>query len=187
MEHLAGGKLYSMTRYSDPEQLQAARDESSRRGFLTLAGVVVGAVAAGCTVGRPGSAGSRTQAADPLTQLLAEHAALRDSYDATIRAIGTLGVRLAPLRSNLEQHVAALAAALARKPPPSAAAASVSSAATSSAAAVVDPVAAIAALRAAEGSLQQKTMSYVPNSSADRIGLLGSIAACHACHQIVLQ
>ncbi|MEO6955310.1 MAG: hypothetical protein ABI137_01080 [Antricoccus sp.] len=177
-----------MTRYSDAEQIQASRDQPSRRGFLALAGAIVGASAAGCTVGRPGSTGSRTRAPDPLTQLLTEHASLRDSYDATIRAIGTLGVRLAPLKSNLEQHVAALAAALARKPPPPAAAASVSSAAAaSSGAPIADPVAAIAALRAAESSLQQKTMSYVPNSAADRVGLLGSIAACHACHQIVLQ
>lgn len=173
-----------MIKYSMVSPVRGVSHGHSRRGFLALAGAAASVIVVGCTVGRPRSAASPTRVADPLSALLTDHAALRDTYAATIMAIPTLGPRLTPLHANLEQHVAALAAALARKPPQPVAS---SSAATPAVAPATDPAAAITALHGSEASLQQAIESTIPSAAADRTGLLGSIAACHACHQAVLQ
>jgi hypothetical protein len=133
-----------------------------------------------------------------LAVLHAEHRLLA-GYDATARVHPELATRLAPLRADHVEHVAALQAA--RTDPAGApdgatpAGATPSGAGPESGAAGSAPAAppvpnsaaaALAALRAAERAAAAAGASAAETAPAEHAALLASISACEASHQVLL-
>lgn len=137
-----------------------------------------------CT-GRPAGEDVNTKKApDPLEAVLTSHTTLRDKYAAALAAAPTLVPLLTPLHAESVKHVDALAAAMARKPP--AASRSSEPSGPAGSAKPVDPAGVLVELRALETATQQQTTTLATTIKAQRAPLLGSIAASHACHLVVL-
>ncbi|HEY2672668.1 MAG TPA: hypothetical protein VGJ07_20130 [Rugosimonospora sp.] len=157
------------------------RNGRSRRAVL---GAVVGGVALAGPVGcgwlsRKGEASSKPS---PLAPTLAGTLALIDRYTATIAAQPTLADKLNPLLNDHRAHVTALRAAMG-------AAASTGPAPGSpspTAAVPDDPAGALAAVHAAEQAARDAAVSNCLAAAPRYASLLGSIAACRACHLEVL-
>ncbi|QHC01880.1 hypothetical protein EK0264_17395 [Epidermidibacterium keratini] len=161
----------------------------SRRAVLAAACAVPLLGVAACTAApRP----PEPTPVDPLADVLDRHAALREQYDVAITALPQTAPRLQPLRDNINEHIAALAAAQGVAPPSSSAPASTSGASGSSAAASptaappADEPTALAALAAAETDLGSVVSALVSSEPTERAPLLGSITAAHACHAAAL-
>lgn len=155
-----------------------AKDSSLLSRRQLLAGTaVLGVALAGCT-GAPVPAPQPPR--DPLEDLLDEHVALRDQYDSAI-PIAAGDTRLAGLRANVDEHVAALAAALAMTPPSGSAASSASRSDSSSAPpAPPDPATLVASLAQAEGALHAHCRELAIAQRAERAPLLASLTASHS-------
>ena len=162
---------------------------ASRRTFFAVVAVSCGFFASGCT-GPPATSASKRTKTDPLEAVLKSHAILRDKYAEAIVFTPTLATRLAPLLKEANEHVAALAAALAKKPP---AATSKSSRGGKSSGA--DPLTVspppdgatlMTSLRQLDSAAQQATTMLATTIEKQRAPLVGSIAASHACHVVML-
>ncbi|WP_158716479.1 hypothetical protein [Blastococcus sp. Marseille-P5729] len=153
----------------------------SRRRLLA-GGAVLGAALAGCT-GAPAPPPEPPR--DPLEDLLDEHVALRDQYDAAIAAAPD-DSRLAGMRANVDEHVAALAAALAMTPPEGAPQASASGSAAASPAPSADPATLVPALAQAELALHAHCRELAIAQRAERAPLLASLTASHGAAAGVL-
>lgn len=143
----------------------------SRRAVLSALGGSTVVLLAGCDPLHTGAAPDRSP--DPLEPLLAGTLALLGRYDAAIAATPELAARLTPIRDNHRAHAAALAGLTGTSPtrvPPSAATPSTPA----------TPV--LPDLRAAERTGYADAIDACLAASADRAGLLGSIAACRATH-----
>jgi len=121
---------------------------------------------------------------DPLLAELADERRLLAAYDATGAAHPTLAARTAPLRADHAEHEAALAQAVD-------AAGSTPPAPTGS---PVPPIqvpgpstAVLATLRAAERAAAAARTAAALTAPGDRAGLLASIAASEATHEVMLR
>ena len=163
--------------------LLSASSPASRRTFLLAAAASCAMIVTACT-GQPAGKDTTKKKPDPLEAVLTSHVALRDKYAAALAAAPTLSPALTPLHEESVEHVAALAAAMAQKPP----AANPSSGAQGSAGSTAppDPASILVELRTLETAAQQETTALAISIAADRAPLLGSIAASHACHLVVL-
>jgi hypothetical protein len=148
-------------------------------GAGLLAGVagVAGVGLTGCL----GDGKPKAAKPDPLRPVLAGTVALRALFDATAARHPDLAARLTPLRADHDAHATALKAAL-TTPAPSA---SARPSPTPSVPAVAAD--ALAALVTAEHQAQQAATKACLTAPASTATLLGSIAACRATHQAVLQ
>lgn len=167
--------------------LLPASSPASRRTFLLAAAAACAMVVTGCT-GQPVATDETTKKPTPLEVVLTSHVALRDKYAAALRAAPPLSPVLTPLHQESVEHVNALAAAMAQKPPTASHSASHSAVTSRSAApsAPADPASILVELRTLEAAAQQQTATLATTVSASRAPLLGSIAASHACHLVVL-
>lgn len=159
----------------------------SRRSVLCAGAAALALVATGCTVDTPDPPAPPPP--DPLEALLEVHTDLLAQYDAAVSAQPDLAPRLAPLRKNIAEHVTALAGAQAIEPP-SATATPTDAVSTSPSESIAppppDPITMLAALRASEVSARTATTEHIAETTVARAPLLGSIAACHACHEVLL-
>jgi hypothetical protein len=108
---------------------------------------------------------------DPLQPLLDEALALAAAYDRAIAASPALRAKLAPLATDHRTHAADLAKLIGTSATP---------AGPSSESAATD-------LRAAELAAQKTAVAACLAASADRAGMVGSIAACRATHAEALR
>jgi hypothetical protein len=113
---------------------------------------------------------------DPLLPVLAEAIALAAAYDRAVVTEPGLAGRLTPLAADHRAHAAELARII-NTPAPSAA-----GPAPSAGAADV-----IAGLRALEQTAQRNAVTACKTAPADRVALVGSIAACRATHAEALR
>lgn len=147
-------------------------DLLSRRQLLAGT-VVLGAALAGCT-GAPVPAPEPPR--DPLEDLLDEHVTLRDQYDAAL-AVTADDARLLGMRANVDEHVAALAAALAMAPPATSASGSASSGTASEP--PPDPAAQRTGIVELEKALSLRCRELAISQPAERAPLLASLTASH--------
>jgi hypothetical protein len=154
----------------------------SRRRVLGVTGAGLGAtVLTGCGLfeGDP----EPPKAPDPLQPLLDEALALAAAYDqATVTQPG-LARRLTPLADDHRAHAAELARVIGA-PLPSASA--IPSESPSSAGSIAANTA-ISDLRKAEQAAQKTATAACRQASAERVALVGSIAACRATHTEALR
>jgi hypothetical protein len=156
------------------------RNSRSRRAVL-------GAVVAGLALAGPagcrwlGGNGEASSTPSPLAPMLAGTLALIDRYTATIAARPTLADQLNPLLNDHRAHVTALRAAMG-----GAASAGPAPGTPSPTAGPDDPAGALAAVRAAEQAARDAAVSDCLAAAPRYASLLGSIAACRACHLEVL-
>jgi hypothetical protein len=145
---------------------------------------VVAVVAAGVMSGCSGS-GSVATAASPAPGTVARAQAAKDStallarYDSAAAAHPTLAAQLAPLRSEVAQHVRAFGG----KP---AAAPTLTPPATTSASAAASPAQALASLATAERDLADRRAKALLDAPGDLARLLASVAAAGAGHAVLL-
>ncbi|APU42457.1 hypothetical protein [Streptomyces sp. TN58] len=160
----------------------------TRRSLLAgAAGVAGTALLTGCT-------GDRPAASDPVVSLerRMREAAVRDSarllerYDATAAAHPDLASRLAPLRTAVAAHTAALSpAAGPGSPSPTASPSGGTGAAAPAASAEpvpAKPADALTALADAERSLSEARTIDLAGAPGELARLLASVAACGAVH-----
>jgi hypothetical protein len=174
----------------------------SRRRLLATVSIGVAAGASGCAVIRPGAAVPAVTA-DPLEELVKEKQALYDQYVAVIAAHPALAHRLGPLRDAHQQHRDALLdlidarrrRALANATPPVPEPSDASPSADGSVGS--DRAAAVALLRNNEKTAAASTrtaclqLTDPPANDAgaglaERLAVLGSMAAAEASHQVAL-
>jgi hypothetical protein len=155
----------------------------SRRRVLTVTGAVAGAGFGATTLGSCGFFGGDPEppeAPDPLQPLLDEAMALAAAYDrVTVTQPGLAG-RLSPLADDHRAHAAELARVIGAAMP-SGPAAPAGSAPPAQASAV------IADLRKAEQAAQKTAATVCRQAPAERVALVGSIAACRATHAEALR
>ena len=164
-----------------------------RRAVLAAASALPLLGVAACTAAPRDPEGEPTPV-DPLADVLIRHVALRDQYDVAIATFAESAPRLQPLRDNVREHIAALAAAQGVAPPSSGSSATGTGPASGSSAAPgttaapppPDEPTARAALAAEENSLASAMTPLVSSEPADRAPLLGSIVAAHTCHAAAL-
>ncbi|MEU9377646.1 hypothetical protein AB0D94_28275 [Streptomyces sp. NPDC048255] len=171
----------------------------SRRSLLAgAAGAAGAALLTGCSDGD--SPGSGTESAVPLERRMRE-AAVRDSarllerYDATTTAHPALAQRLAPLRTAVAAHAAALASpgpvpgSPSASPPGSPSPTGVTSAGAPVASAEPvppKPADALSALADAERSLAEARTIDLAGAPGELARMLASVAACGAVHAYLL-
>lgn len=167
----------------------------SRRSLLAgAAGAAGAALLTGCSDGD--SPGAGTESAVPLERRMRE-AAVRDSalllerYDATTTAHPALAQRLAPLRTAVAAHAAALAAPgpVAGSPSGSPSPTGVTSAGAPVASAEPvppKPADALSALADAERSLAEARTIDLAGAPGELARMLASVAACGAVHAYLL-
>jgi hypothetical protein len=155
----------------------------SRRRVLGVTGVGLGAATlAGC--GLLGDDPEPPEAPDPLQPLLDEAVALAAAYDrATVTQPGLAG-RLTPLADDHRAHAAELARVIGAAPP--------SGPVTSASAGDQAPggneaTEAVDDLRKAEQAAQKTATAACRQAPAERVALVGSIAACRATHAEALR
>ncbi|MGX6608340.1 hypothetical protein ACWKSP_40420 [Micromonosporaceae bacterium Da 78-11] len=152
-----------------------------RRVLGAAAGLGLGAtLPAGC--GLSDDDPEPPAAPDPLQPLLDESLALAAAYDRALLAQPGLSTRLTPLAADHRAHAAELAAVIGTTLPSGAAPVPSASAAPGNAA---DD--AVAALRATEQAAQKTAVAAAKQAPADRVMLVGSIAACRATHAEALR
>jgi hypothetical protein len=108
-------------------------------------------------------------APDALQPLLDESLALATAYDRVIAAQPARSAELTPLAADHRAHAAELAKVIGRAGPSGA------------------PVTVAADLRAAELAAQKSAAAAARQTSADRVMLVASIAACRATHAEALR
>ncbi|MFD7095148.1 hypothetical protein ACWGHU_27895 [Streptomyces xanthophaeus] len=166
----------------------------SRRSLLTgAAGAAGAALLTGCSDGEPPAADSSI----PLERQMRE-AAVRDSerllerYDATTAAHPALAQRLAPLRTAVAAHTAALASSpgpVTGSPtaaPSWAASPTTVTSAGAPAPVPAQPADALTALADAERSLSEARTIDLAGAPGELARLLASVAACGAVHAYLL-
>jgi hypothetical protein len=121
---------------------------------------------------------------DALQPLADEALALAAAYDRAVLTRPDLAARLAPLAEDHRAHAAELVRVIgspATAPVPAAPSGAATGGATGGAtgSAAGDP---IAALRAAEQTAARNAVTACATTTAERAGLVGSIAACRATH-----
>jgi hypothetical protein len=152
---------------------------SRRRVLAGLALVGAGAVACEPGGGTPAAPAPTTPPPpDPLLAELVDERALLLLHDAVTRRHPALKAKLAGPRADHAEHVTALERLLGTTPAPSASAPPVGVPAT--------PAKALAALRSAERAATNARAAAALTETGDRAGLLASIAASEATHQVVL-
>jgi hypothetical protein len=117
-------------------------------------------------------------APDPLQPLLDEALALAAAYDRAVIAQPGLSGRLAPLAANHREHAGELSKVIG---------AAAASAPAASLPASAPPTATLADLRAAEQAAQKNAAAACAQAPADRVALVGSIAAGRATHAEALR
>jgi hypothetical protein len=144
----------------------------------------VGAVAlypiAGCGLFGDEEEKAQPPAPDPLAPLLAEALSLAGQHEAAIAAFPVLADRLTPVAQAHREHAAALTKVI-KAPEPSA------SASASPGAPAGDAKGTLAALRSAEQKGQKAAAQACQTAPAERVALLGSIAAARATHLEVVR
>jgi len=163
----------------------SADNSPSRRSFLFAAAGIGALALTSCTAAPSGTATAPTKT-DPLEAVLQSHVALRDAYAAALTAAPSLGTLLTPLHQESVEHVTALAAAMAQQPPHASSPSSGTASSGAGAPPAVDPAGVLTELRTLESSAQKQTTGLAITVTSSRAPLLGSIAASHACHLIVL-
>ncbi|HET6530488.1 MAG TPA: hypothetical protein VFH03_07725 [Actinoplanes sp.] len=113
---------------------------------------------------------------DPLQPILDEALALATAFDRAAAAQPTLTARLLPLAEDHRAHAIELARVIGT---------AAASAAPSASAAPVAPTP--AGLRAAEQAAARTATTAARTAPPERVGLLGSIAACRATHAEALR
>ncbi|MET0422939.1 MAG: hypothetical protein ABW046_03635 [Actinoplanes sp.] len=122
---------------------------------------------------------------DALQPLLDEAVALAAAYDRAVIAQPGLSGRLAPLAANHREHAGELSKLIGAAATTPVTAASVSAPPAASASA--PPAVALADLRAAEQAAQKNAAAACAQAPADRVALVGSIAAGRATHAEALR
>jgi hypothetical protein len=149
---------------------------------LAVTGTVAGAGFGATTLGGCGFFGGDPEppeAPDPLQPLLDEAMALAAAYDrVTVTQPGLAG-RLSPLADDHRAHAAELARVIGAALPSGPAAPAGSAPAGASAV--------IADLRKAEQAAQKTATTVCRQAPAERVTLVGSIAACRATHAEALR
>jgi hypothetical protein len=148
----------------------------SRRGFLGVAALGAASVA-GCGIFDHGP--DEPAKPDPLQPLLDEAVALAAAYDRAAAAQPGLAKRLTPLAADHRAHIAALSQVIGKAAP--------SVAPAPGASAGGDAVATLKAMRTAEQAAQKTAVTACRAAPADRVMLVGSIAACRATHAEALK
>ncbi|GGK90247.1 hypothetical protein [Mangrovihabitans endophyticus] len=127
---------------------------------------------AGC--GLLGDDSEPAPAPDPLQPILDEALGLVTAYDRAMATQPDLRDRLAPLRADHHAHATALAGLIGTDLP--------SSAPAAPAAAASAGTDAVSGLRRAEKQAHQSAVAACTKAPADRVMLVGSVAACRATH-----
>ncbi|MFG2981051.1 hypothetical protein ACGFYQ_07290 [Streptomyces sp. NPDC048258] len=165
----------------------------SRRSLLVgAAGAAGAALLSGCS----GTGSPDTDSGIPLEQRMRE-AAVRDSarllerYDATAAAHPALAERLAPLRTAVAAHAAALSPVSAGSPSPAVSASPSGGTGAAAPAPSGEPVPpapaeALTALADAERSLSEARTIDLAGAPGELARLLASVAACGAVHAYLL-
>ena len=159
----------------------------SRRTVLGLAGALA---VAGCTgAGGPPAGPSPTvpPPPDPLLAELADEVRLAALYDATLARHPALAARLASPRADHAQHVEALTQEVDAAGDTPTATDTPSASASAPVQVPATAAAALAALRAAERAAAVARSAAALAAPAHRAGLLASVAASEATHQLVLR
>jgi hypothetical protein len=149
---------------------------------LAVTGAVAGAGFGATTLGGCGFFGGDPEppeAPDPLQPLLDEAMALAAAYDRVRVTQPGLASRLSPLADDHRAHAAELARVIGAALPSGPAAPAGSAPAAASAA--------VADLRKAEQAAQKTATTVCRQAPAERVALVGSIAACRATHAEALR